>query len=173
MTTNRLTLLLAAGLTGLALLTTGCSSADDTKESNSSADSGSGGAGGGSEAEAADSLQKLRTCLREEKDMDVPDLKPGADPASQTLSQPDGVTSEAWQKAMKECGAGVPGGEGGSDSASQQNQDQQVRIAECMRGKGFEMPDPKGAAGPGVPAFKIPDGADPDKFGKALDQCAA
>jgi len=172
-TTNRLTLLLAAGLAGLALLTTGCSSADDAKEGSSSADSGSGGAGGGSDAEAADSLQKLRTCLREEKNMDVPDLEPGTDPASQTLSQPEGVTSEAWQKAMKECGAGVPGGEGGSGAASQQSQDQQVKIAECLRGKGFEMPDPKGNAGAGQPAFKLPDGADPDKFLKALNECAA
>ncbi|MHC0432979.1 hypothetical protein ACX6XY_22795 [Streptomyces sp. O3] len=170
MRNHRLTLALATGLAGLALLTTGCSSdGGGAKESSSSSAGGSGGAG--TDTEAMDKAQALRKCLRG-KDIDVPDLEAGANPYAQPLTQPDGVSPEKWNKALTDCGSGPEAGDGGS-AEQQQNLDQQVKIAECVRGKGFDMPDPKPGAQGSSSGFKIPDGAAPEKFLAALNECAA
>lgn len=175
MRNHRLTLALATALAGLALVTTGCSgSGGGAKESSSSggSSSSSGGSAGGSEA--MDKAQKLRSCLRD-KGIDVPDLEPGANPYAESLAAPEGVSPEKWQKALEDCGSGIGGGgSGGADGgASQQDQDQQVKIAECVRGKGFDMPDPKAGPNGSRSGFKVPEGADPEKFMKALNECAA
>ncbi|MEU3895343.1 hypothetical protein [Streptomyces sp. NPDC045251] len=170
MRNHRLTLALATSLAGLALLTTGCSSdGGGAKESPSSSDGGSGGSG--TDADAMDKAQALRKCLREQG-MNVPDLEAGANPYAQPLTQPDGVSAEKWNKALTDCGSGPQAGGGGS-AEQQQNLDQQVKIAECVRGQGFDMPDPKPGAQGFSNGFKMPEGADPEKFLAALNECAA
>ncbi|MBU3867721.1 hypothetical protein KN815_27775 [Streptomyces sp. 4503] len=177
MRNHRLTLTLAATAAGLALSLTGCSGSSDSggsKDSASSEDSaasgGSGGSGGSSSDSAAfDKAQKLRTCLRD-KGIDVPDLKPGQDPHSTTLAQPRDISADKWSKALKDCGSSMAGG---SAADQQEALDQQVKIAECVRGKGFDMPDPKPGPNGSNSAFRVPKGADPDKFLKALNECAA
>ncbi|MFE2444214.1 hypothetical protein ACWDHW_43980 [Streptomyces melanosporofaciens] len=184
MRNHRLTLTLAATAAGLALFVTGCSgssdsggSKDSSSSENSAASGGSGSSGGsggsgGSDSAAFDKAQKLRTCLRG-KGIDVPDLKPGEDPHSATLAQPEGTSAAKWSKALKDCGSTMAGGGSGGAADQQDALDQQVKIAECVRGKGFDMPDPKPGSGGANPGFRIPKGADPDKFLKALNECAA
>lgn len=166
MRNHRLALALATGLAGLTLLTAGCSSdGSGAKESPSSF------GGSGTDTAAMDKAQALRKCLRDQG-MDVPDLEAGTNPYAQPLTQPGGVSPEKWNKALTDCGSGPEAG--GSGSAEQrQNLDQQVKIAECVRGKGFDMPDPKPGAQGSSSGFKIPEGADPDKFLAALNECAA
>ncbi|MGA6155799.1 hypothetical protein ACPEIC_20860 [Stenotrophomonas sp. NPDC087984] len=178
MRNHRLTLTLAATAAGLALFMTGCSGSSDSSGSkdsasseNSAASGGSGGSGG-SDSAAFDKAQKLRTCLRG-KGIDVPDLKPGEDPHSATLAQPEGTSAAKWSKALKDCGSTMAGDGSGGAADQQDALDQQVKIAECVRGKGFDMPDPKPGSGGANPGFRIPKGADPDKFLKALNECAA
>ncbi|WP_262704925.1 MULTISPECIES: hypothetical protein [Streptomyces] len=177
MRNHRLTLTLAATVAGLALSVTGCSGSSDSGESKDSASSenstASGGSGGsGSDSAAFDKAQKLRACLRD-KGIDVPDLKPGEDPHSATLGQPEGTSADKWSKGLKDCGSNMAGGGSGGAADQQDSLDQQVKIAECVRGKGFDMPDPKPGANGANGGFRIPKGADPDKFLKALNECAA
>ncbi|GAA1711291.1 hypothetical protein [Streptomyces yatensis] len=180
MRNHRLTLPLAATAAGLALFVTGCSGSSDSGGSkdasssgNSAASGGSGDSGGsGSDSAAFDKAQKLRTCLRG-KGIDVPDLKPGEDPHSATLAQPEGTSADKWSTALKDCGSGMAGGGSGGAADQQESLDQQVKIAQCVRSKGFDMPDPKPGRDGANGGFRIPKGADPDKFLKALNECAA
>ncbi|MGW5441671.1 hypothetical protein [Streptomyces asiaticus] len=177
MRNHRLTLPLAATAAGLALFMTGCSGSSDSggsKGSSSSESSTASGGSGSSDSDSAafDEAQKLRTCLRG-KGIDVPDLKPGEDPRSATLGQPEGTSADKWSKALKDCGSHMAGGGSGGAADQQDALDQQVKIAECMRGKGFDMPDPKPGPNGANSGFRIPKGADPDKFLKALNECAA
>ncbi|MFE9403499.1 hypothetical protein ACFYNY_17160 [Streptomyces sp. NPDC006530] len=170
MRNHRLTLALASGMAGLALFGSGCSGASDggSGMGSSSADSGSGGSG--SDSAGADKAQALRGCLRKQG-LDVPDLKPGENPNAQVLSPPQGTSTDKWNQALNACGSGVEGG-GGAGAGAPGQQDQQVKIAQCLRGKGFDMPDPKVEGGHSS-GFKIPEGADRDKFMRALNECAA
>ncbi|MFI6684145.1 hypothetical protein [Streptomyces sp. NPDC050485] len=165
MRNHRPTLVLAAGLAGFALFAAGCSGngGSGKKDSGTSGD----GSGAGS---AADKAQAVRGCLRKEG-MDVPDLKPGENPNAQVLSPPPGASPDKWKQALDACGAGVQGG-GGSGAPDPKQRDQAVKIAQCLRGKGFDMPDPKVADGQSS-GFRIPEGADKEKFMKALNECAA
>ncbi|MFG3280678.1 hypothetical protein [Streptomyces sp. NPDC048111] len=179
MRNHRLTLILASGMAGLALFASGCSGSSgggsDSGSGSSDPDSGGGsgsgsGSGSGGDSAAADKAQALRGCLRKQG-MDVPDLKPGENPNSQVLSPPQGASADKWNQALNACGSGVQGG-GGSGAPDPARQDQQVKIAQCLRGKGFDMPDPK-VEGNHSSGFKIPEGADRDAFMKALNECAA
>ncbi|MGW1867310.1 hypothetical protein ACWCPS_17300 [Streptomyces mauvecolor] len=171
MRNHRFTLVLASGMAGLALLASGCSGSSGGEPGKDSGASGNGsGDGSGGDSSAADKAQALRGCLRKQG-MDVPDLKPGENPYAQSLSQPPGTSAEKWNKALNACGSGVEGG-GGTGAPDPKQQDQQVKIAQCLRGKGFDMPDPKVEGGHSS-GFRIPDGVDRDKFMKALNECAA
>ncbi|MFF0449982.1 hypothetical protein ACFYT4_26860 [Streptomyces sp. NPDC004609] len=175
MRNRKLTVAVASGIAGLALFVSGCSGSSDAGEDSSpSGDSVAPGGGSGGDSSAADVVdkdQKLRKCLRD-KGIKIADLPPGTDPRAQTLSAPEGTSPEKWQKALEACGTSPQGGSG--DGASDQQQsDQQLKIIQCLRGKGFTMPDPKPAQGGTTEAFRIPQGADPDKFMTALNECAA
>ncbi|MCX5384225.1 hypothetical protein [Streptomyces sp. NBC_00083] len=170
MRNHRLTLALASGMAGLALFASGCSGSSGGGAGKDAGAGGNGSDAGADGSAAADKAQALRGCLRKQG-MDVPDLKPGENPNAQLLSQPQGTSTDKWNKALTACGSGVPGGDGaGAPDPGQQ--DQQVKIAQCLRGKGFDMPDPKVESGHSS-GFKIPEGADPDTFMKALNECAA
>ncbi|MFI6472946.1 hypothetical protein ACIBL5_22135 [Streptomyces sp. NPDC050516] len=171
MRNHRLTLVLTSGMAGLALFASGCSgsSGGGSGKDSGASDDGSANRSGG-DSSAADKAQALRSCLRKQG-MDVPDLKPGENPYAQALSQPQGTSADKWNQALNACGSGVEGS-GGTGAPDPKQQDQQVKIAQCLRGKGFDMPDPKVEGGHSS-GFRIPDGADKDKFMKALNECAA
>ncbi|WP_051865477.1 hypothetical protein [Streptosporangium roseum] len=173
MRNHRLPLVLASGLAALAMLATGCaqSSGSDrgVKETVASGDSGTGDSAAIDSA-AVDKAQARRSCLRS-KGMDVPDPKPGANPNAELLMPPADASPEKWQKALNECSGAGSGGQ--SDPSGQQSLDQQVKIAECVRTKGFDMPDPEPGSAGMTGQFMIPQGADREKFMKALNECAA
>ncbi|MGW4203004.1 hypothetical protein [Streptomyces sp. NPDC004726] len=179
MRNRKLAVAVASGIAGLALFVSGCSgSSDGGEDSSQSGDSvapsgGSGGGSGGddSAADSADRDQERRKCLRD-KGIKIADLPPGTDPRTQLLAPPEGTPPEKWQKALEACGS-LPGGGSGDGASDQQQSDQQLKIIQCLRGKGFTMPDPKPAKGGMTEPFRIPQGADPDKFMTALNECAA
>ncbi|WP_175411761.1 hypothetical protein [Streptomyces sp. TRM64462] len=169
---HKIALALMSALTGVALFATGCSQSSDSPGPSEST-SGSGGSdGSGPDTAAFDKAQALRTCLRD-KGMDVPDLQPGENPYSTMLAPPQGTDPAKWTQALEDCGSGAGGSGGGGDAGGQQALDQQVKIAECLRGKGFDMPDPKAGPDGSRNAWQVPQGADPDKFLTALNECAA
>ncbi|MFI5807204.1 hypothetical protein [Streptomyces sp. NPDC051561] len=184
MRNHKLAVTFASGFAGLALFAAGCSGGS----AGSGGSDGSGGSGGGQEssasaggsgggaddgsASAADKDQALRKCLRG-KGIDIPDLPPGTDPRSQTLGPPEGTAPDKWKKGLEDCGASPQGGGGGDASADQQALEQRIKINKCLRGKGFDMPDPKPAKGGAVEGFGVPKGADQEKFMKALNECVA
>jgi hypothetical protein len=112
-----------------------------------------------------DQAQRLRSCLREQG-IDVPDASPGQDARAQVLTVPEGVTPEKWAQAQRACASA-----GSEQGAGQGTDDDQTAIARCMRGKGFDVPDPEPVSGV-QPAGKVPAGADPEKFIAALNECA-
>ncbi|MFD4370642.1 hypothetical protein [Streptomyces sp. NPDC058486] len=173
---QKIALALMSALTGVTLFATGCSQSSDSprpEESATSASDASGGSGGsGSDTAGFDKAQALRKCLRD-KGVDVPDLQPGENPYATMLTPPEGTDPAKWSKALEDCGSGTSGTGGGGGAGDQQAMDQQVKIAECLRGKGFDMPDPKAGPNGSSSGYKIPDGADPDKFITALNECAA
>lgn len=172
MRTHKMTLAVASALVGVALLATGCSQSSESGGTGSDASSSAGGPGGsGSDTAAFDEAQELRKCLRG-KGMDVPDLEAGDDPRSSVLSAPEGTPPEKWSKALEDCGSGTgSGGDGGADD--QQQMDEQVKIAECLRDEGFDMPDPEAGPEGSHSGWTVPEGADQDEFMKALNECAA
>ncbi|WP_097866421.1 hypothetical protein [Streptomyces sp. rh34] len=169
---HKIALALMSALTGVALFATGCSQSSDSPGPSEST-SGSGGSdGAGPDTAAFDKAQATRKCLRD-KGMDVPDLQPGENPYSTMLQPPLGSDPAKWSKALEDCGSGPGGSGGGGDTGEQQSLDQQVKIAECLRGKGFDMPDPKAGPDGSRNAWTIPEGADQDTFMTALNECVA
>ncbi|MEO3974963.1 hypothetical protein [Streptomyces sp. CAU 1734] len=173
MRNRKLAVAVASGIAGLALFVSGCSGSsgggEDSSRSGESAAPGGGSGGDDSAADLADKDQERRKCLRE-KGIRIADLPPGTDPRAQLLAPPEGTPPEKWQKALEACGTSMQGGDGASD---QEQTDQQLKIIQCLRGKGFTMPDPKPAKGGMTEPFRVPQGADPDQFMTALNECAA
>lgn len=158
---------IASFLIPLALFASACSSSSPDKGTDSSSPvtgSDSGGDGGG---KVSDDALKLTQCLREQG-IDIPDPKPGQDPRGLTLGKD--VDPAQFQKAMAACGRDTSSGSGAGDS-DQKAQDAAVKMAQCMRGKGYDMPDPKLVDG-NMPANKIPDGVDKDTYMKDANDCS-
>lgn len=169
------TMTTAALLTGLTLFVTACTGGvggsdgkkDEKKDSSNSAGaSGGGGNGGGNSGTDADNALKMRKCLRD-NGIDAPDPKAGEDPRGMTLGA--GEDQEALKKAMEKCGMSAPGSGSGP---TQEQKDQALKRAKCMRDNGFDMPDPE-FNGNSMTGSSIPEGADPQKFMDQLNKCGA
>lgn len=170
-----MTMTTAAALTGLTLFVTACTggagSSDgkdgkDGKKDGSSSNSASGGGGGGGGGADADKALKVRKCLRD-NGIDAPDPEPGQDPRGMTLG--GGSDPEAVKKAFEKCGLDAPGSGSGP---SQETKDKALKTAKCMRGKGFDMPDPE-FNGNAMSGIAIPEGADKQAFMDAMNQCGS
>jgi hypothetical protein len=173
MRNHKIALAVTSALMGVALFAAGCSQSSSGGEGGQKTSGTEGSSGvGGSDTAAFDKAQALRKCLRE-KGMDVADLQPGENPLAAVLYPPEGTDPAKWSKALEECGSGMGGSGGGGSAGQQQALDQQIKIVKCLRGKGFDMPDPKAGPNGANSMFEIPDGADPKKFMTALNECAA
>lgn len=112
-----------------------------------------------------DQAFKYRKCLRE-NGLKVAEPKPGEDPRG--ISIEGYVPQEKTDKAQKACqgaGGGAPAGD------PQQNKDEALKYAKCMRDNGFDMPDPKAD---GAPGGEMAQSVEPDKmaaFQKANAAC--
>ncbi|MFJ4780837.1 hypothetical protein [Streptomyces sp. NPDC088762] len=157
----------AAVFTGLALAVTGCSAG--TSGGNGSGDEGSnaGGSGGGNgpSAQQIDDALKLRKCLRD-KGIDAPDPEPGKDPRGLTMGAD--VDQAKLQEAMKACGAQGPGGGNG---LTQEQKDQALKTAQCLRTNGVNVKDPD-FSGNTMTAMEVPPGQE-KAFEEAMKKCEA
>ncbi|WP_434591110.1 hypothetical protein [Streptomyces sp. A5-4] len=153
----------ASGFAALALFASACGSdGGSDKAGDTSKDTGNNA------GKASDDAAKHRKCLRD-NGMDVPDPKPGEDERGMTISG-DGMSKEKMEKAMKACaGKGGPGSAGGG--MTQADKDKMLKLAQCMRKNGFNMPDPDFGKGGMAQAQKIPQGAEMKKFEKANKAC--
>lgn len=142
----------------LALLATACSGSDTgAKDSGSASEEG----------KKADQAFEHRKCLREQG-LDVPEPKPGEEGVGLTIGG-DGMSKEKMEKAFKAC-ADKAGGSGFGKEPTQADKDRALAYAKCMRENGFNMPDPK-FDGSAQQALPIPQGAEKQKFEKAMKAC--
>lgn len=117
---------------------------------------------GGSSKHAASSNTGLdrglsfAKCMRDHG-ADMPD--PKTDQKNITLKVGGPNAKKALDACNRYLGAGTA-------AQQQQNQDQMLKYVQCMRGKGFKLPDPK----PGQ-AMRIPDGANTQRFKQAMQDC--
>ncbi|RSS80053.1 hypothetical protein [Streptomyces sp. WAC06614] len=175
-----MTMTAATVVTGLTLLVAACTgtgtgSSDGTKsdgtkndasQQNAGASGKGGGAGGnGTTGQDADKALKVRKCLREHG-IDAPDPQPGQDPRGMTLGG-GSEDPEALKKAFEACGMQAPG----TGEMPQEQKDQALKWAKCMREHGVNVPDPefKGNAMSGI---QIPQGQE-QAFEEAQKKCQA
>ncbi|MEU8823261.1 hypothetical protein [Streptomyces sp. NPDC048636] len=172
MRNSRIQLVMASVVTGLALLTVGCSSDGGGTDKTPAEAPGSGGnAAGNSEVEASDSFLKLQKCMRGQG-VELPDQKQTEDGKMLAIGPPEGTSQKKFFAAMKKCG----GMGGGSPEENRQFQEQQVKLAACMRKKGYDLPDPKPIEGGGSgtrATIPIPKGENKEKFMKDWKECGA
>ncbi|WP_405148433.1 hypothetical protein OG589_11070 [Sphaerisporangium sp. NBC_01403] len=118
------------------------------------------GAGSGSAQDKAsqDAGLKYAKCMRE-NGIDMPDPKPGAGSGQAALKMDDKTT-----KALEKCKQFMPV-DPNAPSEDEQFQ-QMVTWARCMRGKGFDVPDPKRGEAQSMPS------GDPGKLQKAVQECS-
>ncbi|MEU9851672.1 hypothetical protein [Streptomyces sp. NPDC047974] len=142
----------------LALLATACTGSDTGGKDSGSASE---------EGKKADQAFEHRKCLREQG-LDVPEPKPGEEGVGLTIGG-DGMSKEKMEKAFKAC-ADKAGGSGFGKEPTQADKDRALAYAKCMRENGFDMPDPK-FDGSAQKALPIPQGAEKQKFEKAMKAC--
>jgi hypothetical protein len=125
------------------------------QEGSTAAGGGTDGAGGQERKAYEEGLVKYARCMRE-NGVDMPDPKPGEAIAA---NRSDPTT----QKAMDACRDLLPvNPDMGSPEEFHQNQ---VKLAKCLRGKGFDIPDPKPGQGLSLPL------ADGEKLVQAVREC--
>ncbi|MGW6937462.1 hypothetical protein ACWGF3_00325 [Streptomyces xanthophaeus] len=162
-----LTMTTAALLTGLVLAVTACGnqqSGGGGQDPTGGAAGGSGGSGQDSGKEMDDAI-KLRQCLRKEG-VDIPDPKPGEDARGMTVGKD--VDPDKMKKAMDACGGG---GGAGSQGITQEMKDKALKQAQCLRGKGFNVPDPT-FEGDRMTGLGVPEGVDQKAFMDAANACS-
>ncbi|MFJ2744877.1 hypothetical protein ACIO3O_35055 [Streptomyces sp. NPDC087440] len=115
---------LALAVAALALVATACSQ----PETAAQGDNGTG------EGAAADAAVKFRSCMKKHG-IEVPESKPG-----ETVQLGEGQDPEKLQAAMTACNKGDSQAFSKGKSAGL---DAMVKYARCMRGEGFDIPDPK------------------------------
>ena len=159
--------------------------------SDGSSDNGDDSSGNGSrrpnEDEMQDAALEFAQCMRDHGiDMPDPDFSGGG--VGIDIGGPDsGATEEEMQAAQEACQHIL------DDAAPDMNlspeevaemQDKQVALAQCMRDKGYDMPDPQVdssgrvtiGAGPsdgGRQPGPAPGGAEDDQFHQDMDECSA
>jgi hypothetical protein len=144
----------AAGLAVLALFTSACAgsgSDSHAAKAKSTADT------------ASDKAYKLRECLRKHG-MDVAEPSAGS---GNGLAINGGSDAGKMTKALEACKqySVNPSGQ-----LSQAEKDKRLKLAQCMRGHGYNMPDPAPNGG----AMQGPTtAAETEAFNKASKACAA
>ena len=171
----------------------GVASIDGGGNKSSSNGSGNGDGDKPSQAEMQDAAFKFAKCMRDHG-INMPDPKVSADggvgiqvegpmPGSGGNASDQDKKMQAANKACQHFMDDVAPQKTMSPDEIAKMQDQQTKMAECMRGKGYDMPDPKvsgdgkvsiGSGAPaGGPGGPKPGQKGPDaKFEKDMDACA-
>ncbi|CAM5431760.1 hypothetical protein GCM10010329_53170 [Streptomyces spiroverticillatus] len=139
---------LAVAVAALALFATACSQPSQSSQPDNATGEGA----------AADAALKFRSCMKEHG-IDMPESKPG-----DTVKIGEGQDPEKLQAAMTACNKG-------DSQAFKQGRsaglDAMVKYARCMRGEGFDIPDPKQEG----EALGTPEMVNQPGFDKAHEKC--
>jgi hypothetical protein len=126
----------------------------------SSGDDSAGDSGGEGESAAQDATLEFAQCMRDQGIEDFPDPEVGENGEMQ-LSTPEGGDRAGFEAAEEECrpilDEARSQGEQASPEERAERHDQALALAECMREKGWDMPDPEVDEGGGI-AIQNPDG---------------
>jgi hypothetical protein len=137
----RITLMRTTATIGLVLLAlTACGDSESGSDGVASL-SDDGGSGADSEDVEQEALDWAR-CMRDEG-VDIPDPETDEDGhlrMGRVQVGPGGIDPEAFQQATEVCGE--PPGREMSPEDEAAMQDAALEFAECMRDKGYDMPDP-------------------------------
>ena len=177
---------LLAAIVVLPLAFAACSAGGGSGAGNGVASLSSPGAAAASASPGAstnpeDAMLEFAQCMRD-NGVDMPDPQSGGRGLT-IVGGANGIDpgSDTFQKAQEACQRYLDSaGFGGQRQLTQEQLDQQVEFAQCMRDNGIDMPDPaadgsvsirvRGQAGAGGAG---PGGIDPgsEEFQKAVDAC--
>jgi hypothetical protein len=141
---------------------------------------GSDSSGEDAEASAEDAGLEFAQCMREHG-VDIPDPKPGSGGGGFSIEfEGDPRQDENFQEAQEACGdileQAIPEGER-PDPA--EIRDQLHQMTECLRDKGYDVPEPQIALpgedppeNPEPPSEEFQDLMDDPKFQRAQEDCA-
>lgn len=162
---------LATGVAA-ALVIAACSGGDSGSGVASLDDDNPDGEAASSEAPLEEQVLEWTTCMREQG-VDVPDPEFDADGNPQYVIQ-GGPDSEpgAMSQAMDACGRPPGASVGAGEGDPSEMQDAALAMAQCMRDKGIDMPDPDFNGG-GQVIFDEDSGIDPNdpEFQDARADC--
>jgi hypothetical protein len=165
----------------------GVASIDGPSTENAEADGTDDGGGGGSrpdETEFQDAMLEYAQCMRDHG-IDMPDPEFDENGGATQVMGPDGDgtgpdgPSEEFEAADEECRVALedalPEMEVSPEEQAEM-QDQMVAVAECMRAKGHDMPDPEVNSDGGISITRrAPAGgttpADEEQFQEDMDAC--
>ena len=162
----------------------------DGSEGTPDGEDAAGGGGNGSRApdpEFQDAMFEYAECMRD-NGVDMPDpefedsggvIMRGGSPGGPDDGGLMGPGNAEWEAAQEKCGPIMeevgPMGDPPSPEEQAEMQDQLVAMAECMRGKGYDMPDPEitGDGGVGISVGGGADGMEMDgeKFNEDQQEC--
>jgi hypothetical protein len=125
----------------------------------SDGDASGGDSGGGEDSAAEDATLEYAQCMRDQGIEDFPDPEIGENGEMQ-LATPEGGDIEEFEAADDECkpilDEAQSRGSRLSPEEQAERQDQALAMAQCMRERGWDMPDPEIDEGGGI-AVQNPD----------------
>jgi hypothetical protein len=125
--------------------------------------------GGLSEADVQEAGLSFARCMRE-KGFDVPDPEPGVDGVRGLLMDGDRRNEPGFREAERDCRKHLEGLVAGLDEEQRREfEDARLEFAQCMREKGFDVPDPRSGADPEAALGEL-DLEDP-RVQEAMDVC--
>ncbi len=134
MRTQLMRMTAVAGLA--ALLLTACGSSDSSDEGVASL---TGGDSATDDTNVEQEAQEWAQCMRDHG-LDVPDPEASEDGGMQFKVTGDDLDRDAMQKATEDCG--MPPGAELSEEDRAEMEDNALEFAQCMRDKGYDVPDP-------------------------------
>ena len=162
-------------------------SIDNASATTETTEGGGGGATGPDSQQFQDAALAYAQCMRDHG-IDVPDPVFTDDGGGVTQRIPEGedVDSEEFKAAEDECRAAMedalPEPEPLSPEEQAERQDQLLEMAQCMRDKGYDMPDPEidssgrvkigRNAGPNDPSTGNGPPADEEQFQQDMQECS-
>jgi hypothetical protein len=133
------------------------------------------GTGGDTSKDPQQAALSYAKCMRE-NGVDIPDPKPAGsgDDKGNVVLGPGSGQDPAFKAAMKACAkyAKDMGGPGLDAGFGEDDKQRMLKLSECMRDQGYDMPDPDFSGGNGTVTLPVPsDAQGRAKFEKAHEAC--
>jgi hypothetical protein len=159
----------------------GVATVDGASNDSGSSDNDSGGGSDGraSNEEFQDAALEYAQCMREHG-IDMPDPEFEGDGGGMTMMLPDGADRDEVEAAEEECRPIMeevaPDADQIDPEQQAEMQDQLLEVAQCMREKGHDMPDPEvdenGRVTFGAAPGERGEGSEPDEeFQQDMEDC--